>query len=138
MIHPNMATMLGYLLTDAKLTVEQSSHMLKKSCDKSFNMVSVDGDTSTNDCVFMLSNGMSQVTLANEQDIETFYAGLEEVAIALAKSIAHDGEGATKLIEVSVKGLQDESLAKKIARDITTSPLLKTGASINSPHRTPP
>lgn len=134
MIHPNMATMLGYLLTDAQLTVEQSSQMVKKASDKSFNMISVDGDTSTNDCVFLLSNGMSHVTLDNEKDLEIFYHALEEISIALAKSIAHDGEGATKLIEVTVKGLSDESLAKKIARDITTSPLIKTAIYGESPN----
>ncbi len=134
MIHPNMATMLGYLLTDAIVSVEQSQGMLKKVCDKSFNMISVDGDTSTNDGVFMLANGMSQVSLSNESDIAIFYQALEEIAITLAKSIARDGEGASKLIEVKVMGLAEEMTAKKIARSITTSPLIKTAIYGESPN----
>jgi glutamate N-acetyltransferase / amino-acid N-acetyltransferase len=134
MIHPNMATMLGYFLTDASLTIEQSQAMLKKSCDKSFNMISVDGDSSTNDCVFMMSNGMSDVTLDNESDISIFYAAIDEMAIVLAKSIARDGEGASKLIEVNVSGISDELFAKKIARSITTSPLIKTAIYGESPN----
>lgn len=134
MIHPNMATMLGYLLTDAKLTVTQSETILKQVCDKSFNMISVDGDTSTNDCVFLMSNGMSGVALNNEHDLQLFYQAVEEVAITLAQSIARDGEGASKLIQVTVSGMDDIILARKIARAITTSPLIKTaiyGASPN-------
>lgn len=134
MIHPNMATMLGYLLTDAKLTPDQSQQFLSKANDKSFNMISVDGDTSTNDCVFMLSNGVSGVELANQQDIDLFYDALEAISITLAKGIARDGEGASKLIEVSVKGLQQQKLAKQIARAITTSPLVKTAIYGESPN----
>jgi glutamate N-acetyltransferase / amino-acid N-acetyltransferase len=134
MIHPNMATMLGYLLTDAKLTVQQSETILKKICDKSFNMISVDGDTSTNDCVFLMSNGMSDIALDNEYDLQIFYSALEEVAITLAQSIARDGEGASKLIEVTVSGVDDIVLARKIARAITTSPLIKTAMYGESPN----
>lgn len=134
MIHPNMATMLGYFLTDVKLTLDQSSNILKKACDKSFNMISVDGDTSTNDCVFMMSNGMSGISIQNENDFLTFYEAVEEISIALAKSIARDGEGASKLLEVTVKGLDDELILKKIARSITTSPLIKTALYGESPN----
>ncbi len=134
MIHPDMATMLGYLLTDAALTVEQSGKLLKKACDKSFNMISVDSDTSTNDCVFMLANGMSQVTLQTQEDIDIFYQALEDLSIELAKNIARDGEGASKLIEVSVLGAPALDLAKKIARAITTSPLVKTAIYGESPN----
>lgn len=134
MIHPNMATMLGYLLTDAKLSIQESKNILKKSCDKSFNMISVDGDSSTNDCVFMMSNGMSDISLDNENDLAIFYEAVEEIAIILAKSIARDGEGASKLIQVSVSGTQQELLAKKIARSITKSPLVKTAIYGESPN----
>lgn len=134
MIHPNMATMLGYLLTDATLTIAQSQHFLKKACDKSFNMISVDTDTSTNDCVFMLANGSRGVALVNAEDEALFYQALEEMAIVLAKSIARDGEGATKLIEVNVKGLNDQALAIRIARSITMSPLVKTAIYGESPN----
>lgn len=134
MIHPNMATMLGYLLTDVKLTVSQSETILKQVCDKSFNMISVDGDTSTNDCVFLMSNGMSGVALNNEHDMQLFYHATEEIAIALAQSIARDGEGASKLIEVTVSGMNNVILARKIARAITTSPLIKTAIYGESPN----
>ncbi len=134
MIHPNMATMLGYLLTDAKLTIDESQNMIKTACDKSFNMISVDGDTSTNDCVFMLANGMSGVALVTENDYVVFYQALEDVCIMLAKSIARDGEGASKLIQVNVTGMHDENIAKKMARSITTSPLIKTAIYGESPN----
>lgn len=134
MIHPNMATMLGYLLTDVQLTVKQSEATLKKACAKSFNMISVDGETSTNDCVFLMSNGMSGIQLINEEDEQQFYQAVEEIAVILAKSIARDGEGASKLIEVKVSGLEDETLAKKIARNLTTSPLIKTAIYGHSPN----
>lgn len=134
MIHPNMATMLGYLLTDAKLTPQQSEAILKQACDKSFNMISVDGDTSTNDCVFMMSNGMSGVSIDNEEDHYAFYSAIEEVAITLAKSIARDGEGASKLIQVTVSGTSEEVIARKIARAITVSPLIKTAIYGESPN----
>ena len=134
MIHPNMATMLGYLLTDAKLTIEESKNILKKSCDKSFNMISVDGDSSTNDCVFMMSNGMSGIALENEDDVAIFYEAIKEISIVLAKSIARDGEGASKLIQVNVSGTSEELLAKKIARSVTTSPLVKTAIYGESPN----
>lgn len=134
MVHPNMATMLGYLLSDAKLSLQQSQAMLKPICDDSFNMISVDGDTSTNDCVFLMSNGMSGVEIQNAADEKAFSAALNEIAIILAKSIARDGEGATKLIEVNVQGAANVDLAKKIARSITTSPLVKTAINGNSPN----
>jgi len=134
MIHPNMATMLGYLLTDANLSVNESQAILKKITDKSFNMISVDGDTSTNDGVFMMSNGMSGVSLLTDVDYKQFSEAIEEIAIILAKSIARDGEGATKLIEVTVSGVQNEILAKKLARSVTMSPLVKTAMYAGSPN----
>ena len=133
MIHPNMATMLGYVLTDAGLSIEQSSVMIKKACDKSFNMISVDGDTSTNDSVFFMSNGMSQVKLQKE-DEAIFYQALEEVCIVLAKGIARDGEGVTKLLEVMVSGVNSDVQARKIARHMTTSSLIKTAICGESPN----
>lgn len=134
MIHPNMGTMLGYLLTDAQLTLPQSQKILKEVCDKSFNMVSVDGETSTNDCVFMLANGMSGVAVQQGRDLAIFTEAMEEVAIALAKSIARDGEGASKLIQVTVSGMADVSQARVIARSLTVSPLIKTAIYGESPN----
>ena len=97
MIHPNMATMLGYLLTDVQMAPAQAQSMLTDVTNNSFNMISVDGDTSTNDSVFLLANGESGVVLEQAEDIAAFQQALQDVAILLAKSIARDGEGATKL-----------------------------------------
>ncbi|WP_367608229.1 bifunctional glutamate N-acetyltransferase/amino-acid acetyltransferase ArgJ [Legionella sp. W05-934-2] len=134
MIHPNMATMLGYILTDAAISMEKSTQILKHACDKSFNMISVDADPSTNDCVFMMANGCSGVAISHEQDLALFANAVEEIMVELAKSIARDGEGASKLIEVTVQGLDDETLAKKIARSVTTSSLVKTAIYGESPN----
>lgn len=134
MIHPNMATMLGYLLTDIKLTEHQAQTLLKEVTDVSFNMVSVDGDTSTNDSVFLMANGMSEVSLANDGDLELFKQALLSVAIVLAKSIARDGEGATKLIEAKVSGALTKDMAKKVARTLILSPLIKTAVHGESPN----
>jgi glutamate N-acetyltransferase/amino-acid N-acetyltransferase len=134
MIHPNMATMLGYLLTDLQMNSDESQTLLRKVCDESFNMISVDGETSTNDCVFMMANGMSGVSLANSDDQHIFYKALQEVAITLAKSIARDGEGASKLIEAVVSGAESEVQAKAVAKSIITSPLIKTAIYGESPN----
>jgi glutamate N-acetyltransferase/amino-acid N-acetyltransferase len=125
MIHPNMATMLGYLLTDVQINADEAKNLLKKICDKSFNMISVDGETSTNDCVFLMANGMSGVTLANSSDQAIFYNAMLEIATILAKSIARDGEGATKLIEAVVSGAECLDQAQKVAKSIIASPLIK-------------
>ena len=134
MIHPNMATMLGYLLTDLKIEADEAQNLLKRVCDKTFNMISVDGETSTNDCVFLMANGMSGVTLTHPSDQSIFFDALLEVATTLAKSIARDGEGASKLIEANVYGAKHLEQAQSIAKSIITSPLIKTaiyGASPN-------
>ncbi len=134
MIHPNMATMLGYILTDVELTKDHAQSLIKKTSDVSFNMISVDGDTSTNDCCFIMANGASGVKLQNEKDIQKFEAVVEDIAIFLAKSIAADGEGASKLIEVVIKGSDDLVLAKKAARGVTLSPLVKTAVHGEDPN----
>jgi len=134
MIHPNMATMLGYLLTDAALPLSIAKDMLKEASDLSFNMISVDGDTSTNDCVFMMANGASGVSLQTDEDFHVFKNALFEVSRLLAKAIARDGEGANKLIEVKLVGAPDEAMAKKAARGITISPLIKTAIHGEDPN----
>lgn len=134
MIHPNMATMLGYILTDAKLTVDYAQHLLKKTTDVSFNMISVDGDSSTNDCNFLMANGASQVELKTDKDFKKFESAVEKISILLAKSIAADGEGATKLIEVEIKGSSDMTVARQAARGITLSPLIKTAVHGEDPN----
>lgn len=126
MIHPNMATMLGYILSDVKLTKEYANELLKKTTDLSFNMISVDGDSSTNDCCFIMANGASKIELQTTEDYNKFEEAVSEISVFLAKSIAADGEGATKLIEVEIKNSDNLALARKAARGVTLSPLIKT------------
>ncbi|MCB0367127.1 MAG: bifunctional glutamate N-acetyltransferase/amino-acid acetyltransferase ArgJ [Bdellovibrionales bacterium] len=134
MIHPNMATMLGYLLTDLKVETSVAKTMLSDVTNTSFNMISVDGEPSTNDTVFMLANGKSGVGLQNDEDYQVFLQALRDVATVLAKSIARDGEGATKLIEVRLKGAPTQELADKWARSLTVSPLIKTAIHGRDPN----
>lgn len=134
MIHPNMATMLGYLLTDVEMSPTQAQKFLKNAVDVSFNMISVDGETSTNDSVFLLANGASKVALTTVDDEQTFYAALEQMSIVLAQSIAADGEGAGKLLEVRVTGARSASAARIAARSLTASPLIKTALNGEDPN----
>ena len=126
MIHPNMATMLGYILTDLALEPGVAQELLERAVQPSFNMISVDGETSTNDTVFLMANGQAKVKLASDADYKSFLKTLTEVAVVLAKSVVRDGEGATKVIEVELKGATDDVLARKWARSLTVSPLIKT------------
>lgn len=121
MIEPNMATMLAFLLTDAAIPPATLQPMLRQAVEQSFNMVSVDTDTSTSDTVILMANG-----LAGDVDLIAFQAALNEVCIYLAKEVARDGEGATKLIEVTVTCARDQRQAKRIAKAIVNSPLVKT------------
>jgi glutamate N-acetyltransferase/amino-acid N-acetyltransferase len=128
MIHPNMATMLAFLTTDARIPSARLQKMLTAAVDQSFNMVSVDGETSTNDMVVCLANGA-----AENESIErspaarrVFQEALDAVCTTLAKLIARDGEGATKLAEIRVIGANRENAARLIARRISRSPLVKT------------
>jgi glutamate N-acetyltransferase / amino-acid N-acetyltransferase len=128
MIHPNMATMLGFILTDATINRKLLDKALRKSVNKTFNMISVDGDTSTNDMVLAMANGESNNLSLTEdsEDFKLFSNALFSVCKYLAKSIVRDGEGATKLIEVEVNGCKNEIDAKKIAKSVITSSLVKT------------
>ncbi|MHB8637471.1 MAG: bifunctional glutamate N-acetyltransferase/amino-acid acetyltransferase ArgJ [Fimbriimonadaceae bacterium] len=119
MMQPNMATMLAFVATDAQVDHLDLDAILRRVADRSFNCMTVDGDTSTNDMFLVLANGASGIQPAEAE----FEAGLEEVAVSLAKQIARDGEGATKLIEVIVRGSDDP---RTIARTIANSPLVKT------------
>ncbi len=134
MIHPNMATMLGYLLTDAKIDKNLCQSLLKEATDLSFNMISVDGDSSTNDCVFMMANGEAKAGLTTDADVKAFKKALIEVSQFLAQSIAADGEGASKLIEVEMIGSPSEALAKQAVRGVTMSPLVKTAMHGEDPN----
>jgi glutamate N-acetyltransferase/amino-acid N-acetyltransferase len=127
MIHPNMATMLGFITTDAAIEKDLLQTMLKNSVDKTFNRIVVDGDTSTNDMVLMLSNSASGVVITKGSDSQkTFEAELFALLKKLAIDIVKDGEGATKLVEVKVEGALSEEDAIKAAKTIALSPLVKT------------
>lgn len=128
MIHPNMATMLAFITCDAAVSTSLWQQMLSRAADKTFNQITVDGDTSTNDSLIALANGQSRTPAiteasANAQKLE---AMLTAVCEYLAKAIARDGEGATCLIEVQVSGASDNEAARKIARTIAGSSLVKS------------
>ncbi|MFC4386325.1 bifunctional ornithine acetyltransferase/N-acetylglutamate synthase [Gracilibacillus marinus] len=136
MIHPNMATMLGFVTTDANIEASELSKALKSITNKSFNMITVDGDTSTNDMVLVLANGkaMNESLTEAHKDWDAFYEGLQFVCEHLAKEIARDGEGASKLVEVTVDGSFTDTSAQIIAKSIISSNLVKTaihGADAN-------
>ncbi len=128
MIHPDMATMLAFVLTDAAVEPALLKAVLQPAVDRSFNAITVDGDTSTNDMVLLLANGCSagEVITAGSREAERFAALLEDVLLELAKMIVRDGEGATKLVEVRVTGAVSEAEARLAARSIATSSLVKT------------
>ncbi|POZ55951.1 Glutamate N-acetyltransferase 2 [Lysinibacillus sphaericus] len=121
MIEPNMATMLSYFVTDAEIPATTLQTIFKEAVNHSFNMVSVDTDTSTSDTVAIMANG-----LAGKVDIKQFTEALNNMSIELAKEIARDGEGATKLVEVTVNESSSFAQAKKVAKSIVNSPLVKT------------
>lgn len=128
MIHPNMATMLSFITCDAAVSPHLWQQMLSRAVDQSFNQITVDGDTSTNDTVIALANGQSRTPAITEMgaEAEKLEAMLTEVCVFLAKSIARDGEGATCLIEVQVSGAADNESARKVARTIAGSSLVKS------------
>ena len=129
MIAPNMATMLAFLFTDAKLSPSQLRKMLKSSLQKSFNNITVDGDTSTNDMVsiFSINNKkFDKTNIPNFNQLKKFQKDLDEVAIELAKKIVIDGEGAKKLIEIKIIGAKNDKQAKNVAFSIANSLLVKT------------
>ncbi|UWG97982.1 bifunctional glutamate N-acetyltransferase/amino-acid acetyltransferase ArgJ [Dehalobacter sp. DCM] len=125
MIHPNMGTMLGFITTDAKVEASALKSLLKEATDESFNMVTVDGDTSTNDMVVMLANGMSGIQ-PEGTDWENFSAMVRHACCLMAQAIARDGEGASKFIEAKVTGAASLDAARQIARSICGSNLVKS------------
>ena len=128
MIEPNMATMLGFITTDANIESAELQKVLADITDQTFNAITVDGDTSTNDTVVVMANGLAGNAPLSpaHPDWERFYTALCLVAEDLAKAIARDGEGATKLIEVEVEGAVSDEEARKIAKTVVGSPLVKT------------
>ena len=136
MIHPNMGTMLAFITTDCAITHEMLSDALHEVVARTFNRVTVDGDTSTNDMCVVLANGMAGNSLIEwkDQDYETFLAALEEVCRYLSRAIAGDGEGASKLVTCKMHGARSEESAERLAKAVVGSSLVKAamfGADAN-------
>ncbi|HNY39104.1 MAG TPA: bifunctional glutamate N-acetyltransferase/amino-acid acetyltransferase ArgJ [Bryobacteraceae bacterium] len=133
MIHPNMATTLAFVMTDAAVTAASLRVILKRAVERSYNRLSVDGDMSTNDTLLVMANGASgkRVTQTNRA---IFEEALAEVCESLARQIAADGEGAKRLVEIQVSGARDNESAARIARAIANSPLVKTAVAGADPN----
>jgi glutamate N-acetyltransferase / amino-acid N-acetyltransferase len=137
MIHPNMATMLGYIATDAAVAQPLLQAMVSKAANRSFNCITVDGDTSTNDALMLIATGKSalaEVKTAGSKAGKALQAAISEVAIWLAQAIVRDGEGATKFITVRVEGGKSEAECKQIGYAIARSPLVKTAFFASDPN----
>ncbi len=137
MIQPNMATTLGYLFTDADLPNDVLKKILKKNIETSFNAITCDSDTSTNDMVSIFSTGKvrhSKITNINDEKINEFSQATQKVLLNLAKRIVADGEGASKFITINVENCKNENDAKKIAFSIANSPLVKTAIAGEDPN----
>jgi glutamate N-acetyltransferase/amino-acid N-acetyltransferase len=127
MIAPDMATMLGFIFTDAAVSRDVLQNILAETTEISFNSITVDSDTSTSDTVLAFSTGQeNKITDVNDPELDDFKAKFKELMLDLAHQIVKDGEGATKFIEITVTGAQDDSAAKKIALSVANSPLVKT------------
>lgn len=136
MIHPNMATMLVFITTDCAISAEMLQKALSSDIANTFNMISIDGDTSTNDMVTVLANGMAENDEINQDgaDFDEFMKALNTVTVHLCRCIAGDGEGATKLLECKVSGAKTDSIAKTVAKSVICSSLTKAamfGADAN-------
>ena len=136
MVHPNMGTMLAFLATDAPVEQQFLQEALFKSVGSSFNMITVDGDTSTNDSVILMANGAAggDIITSGSPEEEAFSHALNEVCTALAKEIARDGEGASKLVQVTVEGALSESDARAAARAVAASTLVKSAVHGGDPN----
>lgn len=137
MIAPDMATMLAYVFTDANIDQATLQSMVSELTEITFNSVSVDGDTSTSDTFMVAATGLAgnnKIVDQETRDARKFKAGLQSVMMSLAQQIARDGEGATKFVEISVVGAENDSDAKKVAKSIANSPLVKTAISGEDPN----
>ena len=136
MIHPNMATMLGYIATDANVSQSALESITHHAVNKSFNCITVDGDTSTNDSLILMATNQAGNTVISEssEDFIALRDALTEVAIELAQAIVRDGEGATKFMTISVEGGRDETECRKVAYAIAHSPLVKTAFFASDPN----
>jgi glutamate N-acetyltransferase / amino-acid N-acetyltransferase len=134
MIHPNMATMLSLITTDAAVAPDVLKRLLDTAVSHSFNRISVDGDTSTNDTVLLLANGASGVAMADAAGEAAFGAALTHLCTQLAQMVVRDGEGATKFVTITVHGAATDDAAHQIANTIATSPLVKTAFTGSDPN----
>jgi len=135
MIHPNMATMLGYIATDANVSQSLLEKMLKHAVNRSFNCITVDGDTSTNDALVLIATGQSEVAITVEDgDYIKLRNAVTEVATLLAQAIVRDGEGATKFMTINVEGGRSEEECRKVGYAIAHSPLIKTAFFASDPN----
>ena len=137
MIRPNMATMLGFVATDACIGADLLQTLTRRAADASFNRITVDGDTSTNDCFVTLATqaaGHAPLTEPDSPEARTFAAALDSLAIELAQAIVRDGEGATKFIAITVQGGRDEAECRLVAYAIAHSPLVKTAFYASDPN----
>jgi glutamate N-acetyltransferase/amino-acid N-acetyltransferase len=134
MIHPNLGTMLAVLTTDASVPLETLRKMLADSTNRSFNRISVDGDTSTNDSVLLMANGSSGIRLETASVRRAFKEALDQLCLELAQAIVRDAEGATKFINLHITGAQTEADALKVGHAIVTSPLVKTAIAGGDPN----
>ena len=134
MIGPNMATMLGLILTDAPLEADSAQAALAAAVDDSFNAISVDGHMSTNDTVLLLANGSAGGDPLSGDDRTAFRAALDQVCVELARSIPADGEGATHLVTIEITGCTDQTSARRIAKTVAESPLVKTAVAGADPN----
>ena len=137
MIHPNMATMLGYIATDANVAQPLLQRMVTEAANRSFNCITVDGDTSTNDALMLIATGEASLPEINDAGSAEFAAlqeAVDEVAIWLAQAIVRDGEGATKFITLRVEGGRDEAECKQVGYAIARSPLVKTAFFASDPN----
>ena len=136
MIHPNMATMLAFLGTDAPVETAFLQKAVKESADCSFNMITIDGDTSTNDTVLLLANGAAGGAVIDEgsEEAALFQAALTQLCVSLAKEVVRDGEGASKLFEVTIQGALNDEEARIAARTVAGSSLVKTAVYGSDPN----
>lgn len=137
MIHPNMATMLGYIATDATVSQSALEAMIHYAVNRSFNCITVDGDTSTNDSLVLIATGQvggGEITDAHSADYRALRDAVTEVAMQLAQAIVRDGEGATKFMTIQVEGGRDETECRKIGYAIAHSPLIKTAFFASDPN----
>jgi glutamate N-acetyltransferase/amino-acid N-acetyltransferase len=134
MISPKMATMLAYLVTDAAVSTPQLKAALKAALPNSFNAITIDGDMSTNDTVILMASGAAGNRALKGKDLDSFNLGIEAVSAQLARELVYDGEGATKLVTVEVKGAKTPADAERCARQIANSPLVKTAFFGNDPN----